>query len=44
LAASARIASPTAPRGTMELKLIGGIREMVLRYDGFILDLWGVIR
>ncbi len=27
----------------MELKLIGGIREMVLRYDGFILDLWGVI-
>ena len=27
----------------MELKLIGGIREIVLRYDGFILDLWGVI-
>jgi HAD superfamily hydrolase (TIGR01459 family) len=27
----------------MELKLIGGIRETVLRYDGFILDLWGVI-
>jgi len=27
----------------MELQLIGGIREVVLRYDGFILDLWGVI-
>ena len=27
----------------MELRLIGGIREVVLRYDGFILDLWGVI-
>src|SRR3984893_11190939 len=27
----------------MELRLIGGIREVVLRYDGLILDLWGVI-
>ena len=27
----------------MKLQLIGGIREVVLRYDGFILDLWGVI-
>src|SRR5260370_39751013 len=27
----------------MELRLIGGIREVVLLYDGFILDLWGVI-
>jgi ribonucleotide monophosphatase NagD (HAD superfamily) len=27
----------------MELRIIGGIREVVLRYDGFILDLWGVI-
>lgn len=27
----------------MELRLIGGMRELVPRYDGFILDLWGVI-
>src|SRR3984893_388827 len=27
----------------MELQLIGGIREVVPHYDGFILDLWGVI-
>src|ERR1700757_2770355 len=27
----------------MELRLIGGMREVAPRYDGFILDLWGVI-
>jgi HAD superfamily hydrolase (TIGR01459 family) len=27
----------------MELKLIRGIRELAPHYDGFILDLWGVI-
>jgi HAD superfamily hydrolase (TIGR01459 family) len=27
----------------MKLKLISGMRELASRYDGFILDLWGVI-
>jgi HAD superfamily hydrolase (TIGR01459 family) len=27
----------------MEIELIGGMRKLASRYDGFILDLWGVI-
>ena len=27
----------------MPVQLIGGLRELAPRYDGFILDLWGVI-
>jgi HAD superfamily hydrolase (TIGR01459 family) len=27
----------------MEVQLIGGLRELAPRYDGFVLDLWGVI-
>jgi HAD superfamily hydrolase (TIGR01459 family) len=27
----------------MSIQLIGGLRELAPRYDGFILDLWGVI-
>jgi HAD superfamily hydrolase (TIGR01459 family) len=27
----------------MSIQLIGGLRELAARYDGFILDLWGVI-
>src|SRR5438552_9296792 len=27
----------------MQTRLIGGMRELAPRYDGFILDLWGVI-
>jgi HAD superfamily hydrolase (TIGR01459 family) len=27
----------------MELRLIGGIREVAPQYDGFIVDLWGVV-
>ena len=27
----------------MSVQLIGGVRELAPRYDGFILDLWGVI-
>src|SRR5262245_43366553 len=33
----------TKPRSTMKLQLIGGMGEVSLHYDGFILDLWGVI-
>ena len=27
----------------MSVQLIGGVRELAPRYNGFILDLWGVI-
>lgn len=27
----------------MEIRLIGGMRELAPRYDGFIIDLWGVV-
>ena len=27
----------------MPVQLIGGLRQLAPRYDGFILDLWGVI-
>src|ERR1700760_358239 len=33
----------TTTRSPMIVQIIGGLRELAPHYDGFILDLWGVI-